>query len=74
MSQTLIEIALKNGGTSTGEHGVGIGKSDYLLQEHEQSIFLMKKIKAAFDPYNLLNPGKLFDKAPKQKKVMKYCL
>ncbi len=48
-------------GTLSGEHGVGITKSDYLaLELDEVSISIMKKIKTLFDPKNILNPGKIF--------------
>lgn len=43
----------------TGEHGVGIGKREYLLSELGQgTVSLMKVIKQTIDPYNLFNPGK----------------
>jgi D-lactate dehydrogenase (cytochrome) len=43
----------------TGEHGIGLGKIDYLAQEHSSSIGLMKQIKKMFDPYSIFNPGKI---------------
>jgi len=44
----------------TGEHGVGIGKKEYLLEElGEGTIELMRTIKRAVDPSNILNPGKV---------------
>ncbi len=44
----------------TGEHGVGVGKKEYLVEElGEGTVQLMKTIKAAVDPLNLLNPGKV---------------
>ncbi len=44
----------------TGEHGVGLGKKMYLTEElGEGTVALMKTIKAALDPLNLLNPGKV---------------
>ena len=49
------------GGTLSGEHGVGITKAPYLRMElSEAEIALMKKIKRAFDPNDILNPGKIF--------------
>ncbi|MBI3980456.1 FAD-binding oxidoreductase [Candidatus Microgenomates bacterium] len=56
----IVEQALWLGGTCTAEHGVGIGKRDFLLQEHGDTIELMKKIKNVFDPLGILNPGKIF--------------
>lgn len=45
----------------TGEHGVGIGKKEYLLEElGEGTIELMRTIKRAVDPSNILNPGKVW--------------
>jgi len=49
------------GGTITGEHGIGIAKAPYLDMEIPRSgIELMQRIKAAFDPKGILNPGKIF--------------
>ena len=55
----LVERALRFGGTCTGEHGVGFGKLKYLEQEHGDSLEVMRAIKRALDPRNLMNPGKL---------------
>ena len=50
------------GGTISGEHGLGFTKKRYLpLAESAGKIELMKRIKQAFDPHNILNPGKVFD-------------
>jgi len=60
--EELIEAALKLGGTISGEHGVGLAKKRYLPdQVGKTQIELMKAIKLAFDPHNLLNPSKVFD-------------
>lgn len=57
----LCERAQKLEGTCTGEHGVGLGKIEFLRNElPDSTIRLMKAIKLAFDPHNLLNPGKLY--------------
>ncbi|MGQ0734972.1 MAG: FAD-binding oxidoreductase [Acidobacteriota bacterium] len=55
----LVERAQHMGGTCTGEHGIGFGKLAYLAQEHGGALDAMRWIKAAFDPMNLMNPGKL---------------
>jgi D-lactate dehydrogenase (cytochrome) len=56
----LVQRALTVGGTCTGEHGVGMGKIDYLPEEHGDALEVMKTIKRALDPENLMNPGKIF--------------
>jgi glycolate oxidase len=57
----LFEHVMTLAGTLSGEHGVGITKASYLYMElDENSIALMEKIKTAFDPSNILNPGKIF--------------
>jgi D-lactate dehydrogenase (cytochrome) len=59
LSERLVERALKFGGTCSGEHGVGIGKLKYLEAEHGAALDVMRAIKRAIDPNNLMNPGKL---------------
>ena len=51
--------AIAMDGTCTGEHGIGQGKAKYLLAEHGTGVALMRQIKRAFDPDNILNPGKI---------------
>ncbi|KAG8936156.1 hypothetical protein FRC02_004184 [Tulasnella sp. 418] len=63
----MVERALKMEGTCTGEHGVGIGKREFLYEElGVGTVELMKTIKRAVDPHGLFNPGKLYpdDLAP----------
>ena len=55
----LAERAVAMDGTCTGEHGVGQGKRSYLRQELGDAVDVMKTIKAALDPKNILNPGKI---------------
>jgi D-lactate dehydrogenase (cytochrome) len=59
LSHRMAERALRLGGTSTGEHGVGIGKLPYMAAEHGEGWQVMGALKAALDPLNILNPGKL---------------
>ena len=59
LSHRMVERALRLGGTSTGEHGVGLGKIDYMAQEHGEGWSVMADIKRALDPQNILNPGKI---------------
>ncbi len=54
----LIDRALAMGGTCTGEHGIGSGKRDYLAKEHGEGVAVMRQIKLALDPDNIMNPGK----------------
>ncbi len=59
--QKLFEEVVRLGGALTGEHGIGFVKSPFLrLQLSDDEIVLMKRIKAAFDPNGILNPGKIF--------------
>ena len=60
-SDLLIKKTLELKGTITGEHGVGLHKKAYLLQEHGDCIPLMKTIKKSIDQNNIMNPGKIFD-------------
>jgi len=59
LNDRLVERALSMGGTCTGEHGIGSGKIKYMEAEHGDSLDLMRQIKQAFDPDNLMNPGKM---------------
>ena len=58
-SERLVERALAMEGTCTGEHGVGQGKMKYLAAEHGPALDVMRTIKHALDPHDLMNPGKI---------------
>ena len=59
--EEIFRITLELGGTISGEHGIGISKQGHISMEVQPAeLELMKKIKEAFDPKNLLNPGKIF--------------
>jgi len=60
-NRRLIARSLAMGGTSTGEHGIGLGKRAELLDEHGAAVEVMLSIKQALDPLNIMNPGKMFD-------------
>jgi D-lactate dehydrogenase (cytochrome) len=60
VSERLVARAQRMEGTCTGEHGIGFGKQKYLAAEHgEEALDVMRAIKHALDPDNLLNPGKM---------------
>ena len=60
-TQALLELALRLKGTISGEHGIGLAKRGYISMElPAASIDLQKRIKALFDPHQVLNPGKIF--------------
>ncbi|MEW5888162.1 MAG: FAD-linked oxidase C-terminal domain-containing protein [Pseudomonadota bacterium] len=60
LNRRLVRRALDMEGTCTGEHGVGLGKQEFLPTEHgEGALDVMRAIKHALDPDNLLNPGKI---------------
>ena len=54
------ERAIRMDGTCTGEHGIGQGKRKYMLKELGNAVDVMKKVKNAFDPKKIMNPGKIF--------------
>ena len=56
----LIARALAMDGTCTGEHGVGLGKREALVDELGDSVDIMREIKRALDPRGIFNPGKIF--------------
>jgi D-lactate dehydrogenase (cytochrome) len=60
INERLVHRALALEGTCTGEHGIGCGKIDFLLAEHGEAAAVMRAIKTAIDPDNIMNPGKIF--------------
>lgn len=64
LNDRLVERALAAGGTCTGEHGIGIGKTKFLYAEHGEGVSLMQSIKQALDPQNIMNPTKIFGASP----------
>jgi D-lactate dehydrogenase (cytochrome) len=65
LSDRLVHRALRYDGTCTGEHGVGLHKMGYLEAEHGlATVEVMRQIKRALDPHNILNPGKVVGLAP----------
>lgn len=60
LANRIVLRALAAGGTATGEHGVGLGKRNFQEAEHgTEAVALMRTLKAALDPLNILNPGKI---------------
>jgi D-lactate dehydrogenase (cytochrome) len=60
LNRRLVERAIAMQGTCTGEHGVGLHKMEFMLAEHgPDALDLMRSLKQAFDPHNILNPGKI---------------
>jgi len=63
----MVERAIAMEGTCTGEHGVGLGKKEYLIKElGEGTVDLMKQIKKTLDPLGIMNPGKLYPDSPSE--------
>ena len=56
----MVARAIAMDGTCTGEHGIGLGKIDFLADELGEAVDVMRSIKAALDPHGLMNPGKIF--------------
>ena len=61
VNKRMVMRAIAMGGTCTGEHGVGIGKIEYLEVEHGEALSVMRSMKMALDPENIMNPGKIIN-------------
>ncbi|MEZ4701882.1 MAG: FAD-linked oxidase C-terminal domain-containing protein, partial [Rhodothermales bacterium] len=63
LHEQLVRHALELGGTCSGEHGVGLGKTRFMAAEHGEALHVLHTIKQALDPAGLLNPGKMLPPA-----------
>lgn len=70
LAQRIVYYGLDMEGTCTGEHGIGIGKRGYLIDEvGPDTVNLMRTIKLALDPLELMNPGKIFSREEMERRV-----
>ena len=61
LNHSLVHRTLRLGGTCSGEHGIGLHKQDFLRAEAgDGAVQMMRTIKHALDPLNIMNPGKIF--------------
>ena len=60
VNDRMVMRTLALGGTCTGEHGIGYGKVGFMQAEHGDAVSVMRAVKQAMDPDNLMNPGKIF--------------
>ncbi|GAB5494132.1 MAG: FAD-binding oxidoreductase [Phototrophicaceae bacterium] len=63
INSAIVHKAIELGGTSTGEHGVGLGKKAYMQDEHGTALAVMRTLKQSLDPNNILNPSKVIPDA-----------
>lgn len=62
--EEIVAYAISVGGTATGEHGVGIGKRKFMIEEHGEGVEVMRRLKNLLDPNGILNPGKILPDRP----------
>ncbi|MCC6629992.1 MAG: FAD-binding oxidoreductase [Chloroflexi bacterium] len=60
VADAIHDLALRMGGTVTGEHGVGVVRAEFMAREHGPALDTMRRIKQALDPKGIMNPGKIF--------------
>ena len=61
LDREIVAQGLALGGTCSGEHGIGLGKREFLEQEHgDGALSVMRALKATLDPKGIMNPGKMF--------------
>lgn len=60
VNERMVDRALRAGGTCTGEHGIGLGKIASLTKELGEAVPVMRAIKRSIDPFDIMNPGKVF--------------
>jgi D-lactate dehydrogenase (cytochrome) len=61
MDRRIVSRGLDLGGTCSGEHGIGLGKREFLEREHgPEALAVMRSLKQALDPKGIMNPGKMF--------------
>merc|ERR1711874_83774 len=62
VAERMGRLAIELGGTCTGEHGVGLGKKNLLVEQFgQEGVETMRRIKRALDPQGIMNPGKIID-------------
>jgi glycolate oxidase len=60
IADSIHRLALSMEGSTTGEHGVGFSRAQYMEEEHGKALDVMWAIKKTIDPKGIMNPGKIF--------------